>query len=284
MKKTTLKFILSLCLAWGVLGCATHSVQTKKFFEDPPLHMVEKVEIVGVPFIRQEANSCGPATLAMAMQWAGKDILPQELLSQVFSQSEKGSLQSDMISASRRQGMMAVAIEGLPALLKEIEAGHPVIVFENLGVSWMPQWHYAIVFGYNLQEKKILMHSGPDAFKEEDMADFELSWRLGQYWGLVILPPDELSATADELTHASAAAALESLGRTEEAQTSYRAILNRWPNSLPAYVGLGNIFYQQKLYRESVSYLQKAVRVSPESAAALHNLELAKMALDATQR
>lgn len=269
-------------------GCSTNSVQTENFFADSPVHMVEKVEIVGVPFIRQEANACGPATLAMALQWAGKNVSVKDLTPQIYSENnkenEKGSLQSDLISAGRRQGMMVVAIEGLSALLKEIEAGHPVIIFENLGVRWLPRWHYAIVFGYNLHEKKLLLHSGPDAFKEEDMAEFELSWRLGHYWGLVVLPADELSATADELAHASAAAALESLGEFEEAQKSYRAILNRWPKSLPAYVGLGNIFYQQKLYRESVSYLKKAVSVSPQSAAALHNLELAEMALEATRR
>lgn len=265
-----------------IFGCANKAVQTEKFYTEPPLHMVEKVEIVGVPFIQQEANACGPATLAMALQWAGHNTTPEKLMSQVYSENQKGSLQSDMISASRRQGLLAVPIEGLSALLKEIEAGHPVIVFENLGVSWLPQWHYAIVFGYNLNEKKLLMHSGPNAYKEEDMSEFELSWRLGNYWGLVVLPADELAATADELAHASAASALENLGLLEEAQKSYRAILRRWPQSLPAYVGLGNIFYQQKQYRASVSYLSKAKQVAPQSATVLHNLELARMALEAT--
>lgn len=267
-----------------IFGCANKAVQTEKFYAEPPLHMVEKVEIVGVPFIQQEANACGPATLAMALQWAGHNTTPEKLMSQVYSENQKGSLQSDMISASRRQGLLAVPIEGLSALLKEIEAGHPVIVFENLGVSWLPQWHYAIVFGYDLNEKKLLMHSGPNAYKEEDMSEFELSWRLGNYWGLVVLPADELAATADELAHASAASALENLGLLEEAQKSYRAILRRWPQSLPAYVGLGNIFYQQKQYRASVSYLSKAKQVAPQSAAVLHNLELARMALEATDR
>lgn len=265
------------------MGCASNAVQTEKFYAEPRPAMIEKVELVGVPYIQQETNTCGPSTLAMALQWAGKDVSAQEIAAQVYSEKEKGSLQSDMISASRRQGMMAVPIEGLASLLKEIEAGHAVIIFENLGISIIPRWHYAIVFGYNLREKKLLMHSGPDAFKEEDMAEFELSWRLGHYWGLVVLPAGELAATAGELVHASAAAALENSGQIEEALTSYRAILQRWPNSLSAYVGLGNIFYQQKQYRESVNYLKKAVSVAPASSVALHNLELAQDALKAVQ-
>lgn len=282
MKKIIWNFVLFI-FGGLISGCMTKAVQTKQLYAQPQLDLVEKVEIVGVPFIRQEANACGPATLAMVLQWAGQEVAVEQLILQVYSDSEKGSLPADMISASRRQGMMAVQIEGLSSLLKELEAGHPVIVFENLGVKWWPQWHYAIVFGYDLKTRQLLLHSGPDSFKEQKMDEFELSWRLGNYWGLVVLPPDELAKTADELSHASAASALENLGFESEAQASYEAILRRWPNSLAAYVGLGNISYSKKMYRESVAYLKKAVQLKPESVAAQHNLQIAETALQATK-
>jgi tetratricopeptide (TPR) repeat protein len=184
-----------------------------------------------------------------------------------------------MISAGRRNGLTTVPIQGIPALLKELDAGHPVIVFENLGLSWMPQWHYAIVFGYDLNEKKLLMHSGPDSFKEEKIATFELSWRLADYWGMVVLGPGELSATGDELSHATSAAAMENLGLNEEAQMAYNAILKKWPKSVSSYIGLGNISYQQGQFQNSVSYLKKAVEIAPDMGAAQHNLQVAEKAL-----
>ncbi len=258
----------------------TGAKQTKLFFADPPGSIVEKTQITGVTFIRQSAGYCGPASLAMALNWAGSSVEVEDIQAQVYSQNQKGSLQGDMISASRRNGMMAVTIHGLTALLRELEAGHPVIIFENLGLSWIPQYHYAIVFGYDLKQRIFILHSGPDAFKTEDMAVFELSWHLADYWGLVVLPPGELAVSADELSHASAAASLENLGKMAEAEKAYFSILKKWPTSLSSLIGLGNVFYFKKDFKNSVFYLKKAIEVAPTSEAARHNLEIAQKAMN----
>ena len=114
-------------------GCATTAPQTKAVLATPPT-VAKHVEIPNVPFIEQSAGHCGPATLAMAMEWAGHPIAAEELASRVMTPAMKGSLQEDLIGASRREGMMAVKITGMSALLSELDAGHPVIIFENLGL------------------------------------------------------------------------------------------------------------------------------------------------------
>jgi tetratricopeptide (TPR) repeat protein len=214
----------------------------------------------------------------MALNWAGKNISIDEIASQVYTPGVKGTLQSDLISASRRQGLIAIPIEGLSALLTEIAAGHPVIVFENLSVSWLPQWHYAIVFGYDLSQQKVLMHSGPEAFKQWDLRKFERSWKLGQYWGLVVLPPGLLSATAGELAQVRATAALEPIGKLKEAAISYQTILQHWPKSLGANIGLGNIAYAKNESKTALGFFQQATEDHPQSAPAWHNLALAQQA------
>jgi tetratricopeptide (TPR) repeat protein len=166
----------------------------------------------------------------------------------------------------------------MAALLREVAAGNPVIVFENLSLSWLPQWHYAIVFGYDLVQQKILMHSGPEAFKWWDLRKFERSWKLGEYWGMVVLPPGALAATADEFAHVRATAALEKIGSVEEAERSYHKILQRWPQSLGANIGLGNITYEKNQVLEAVQYLRHATEYHPQSAPAWHNLALAQEA------
>lgn len=257
------------------LGCASATPQVDALLAGantlPPTHMIE-----GVPFVAQGTGHCGPATLKMALQWSGKNISVDSLISQVYTPEMKGSLQADMISASRRQGMIAIPIEGFEALLQEINGDHPVIVFENLSVSWLPQWHYAIVFGYNLPSEKVIMHSGPEAFKSWDLRKFERSWSLGDYWGLVVLQPDHLSASANELAHVSAASSLEQIGQIEAASKAYQQILQRWPKSLIARIGLANISYLKKEYSRAVDFLRQATVDDPQSAVAWHNLVFAE--------
>jgi tetratricopeptide (TPR) repeat protein len=210
------------------------------------------------------------------MNWAGKKVSVDQIAQQVYTPAMKGSLQLDMITASRRQGMLAIPIEGFDALFSEISAGHPVIVFENLALSWAPTWHYALVFGYDLPRQTVLMHSGPEAFKKWDIRKFERSWQLADHWGLLVLPPGELSFTAGELAHVQAASALEQMGQSEAAQTSYLRILQRWPQSLSAEIGLANIAYNQKDYTSAIRFLRQATSAHPDSAAAWHNLAVAQ--------
>jgi hypothetical protein len=244
----------------------------------PPTNLQRTSEIPNVPFINQSAGHCGPATLAMVMNWNGKSISVDELVPLVYTPGMKGSFQADMISASRRNSMMAIQIEGLTSLLTEVSAGHPVIVFENLALDWAPQYHYAVVYGYDLDQEHVIMHSGPEAGKKWDLRKFERSWMLGDYWGLVVLPPGELAATGTELAHVTAAVGLEQALKLEAAEKSYFAILKRWQDSLGALVGLGNLFYGKKDYQRSVKYLRQAVKAHPSSDSARHNLLVAEKA------
>ena len=270
--------ILLLAL-WGTLGCASRAVQTEAVIRQPP-PVPEYYTVEGVPFIEQDTGHCGPATLAMAMQWGGRYITADDLASQVYTPVMKGSLQQDMITATRRNGMIAIPVKGFHNLLQEISAGHPVIVFENLAFDWMPRWHYAIVFGYNLRTRQVLMHSGPEAFKLWDMDVFERSWMLGDYWGMVVLPSHKLSFTGSELAHAGAAAGLEQTKNYRAAQEAYTAMLERWPTSLTAYIGLANIAYEKRNYEKAVALLRKATELHPNSASAWHNLTIALGALE----
>jgi hypothetical protein len=270
-----MRFILLILVAAAFVGCATPAKQTEDFFKSsshlPPTQLIDHV-----PFINQESGQCGPATLAMAMNWAGHPVTVEQILPQVYNPKMKGSLQTDMLSASRRNGLIAIPIEGLPSLLTEVAAGHPVIVFENLAFTWLPQWHYAVVIGYDLPSRKVIMHSGPEAFKNWDMEVFERSWMLGDYWGLLVLPPDQLSVTADELAHVRAASALEQAGQLEAAEISYKKILTKWPQSLSALIGIANMAFEKKDYVTAIQFLKSATRFHPESAYAWHNLAIAQ--------
>jgi tetratricopeptide (TPR) repeat protein len=275
-----MQLILLLFVA-ALMGCVSNTVQTDQLYnsESDFTGKLRSRVVNTAPFIQQEIGHCGPATLAMAIGATGSTYDLKTITDQVYSPGAQGSLQEAMIASARRQGFLAIPINGLPNLLQEIQAGHVVIIFENLGIKWIPQWHYALATGYDLEKRTLTLHSGPNPDEKIEMEEFELSWKLADYWGLVVLQPDKLSATADELTHLRAAAALEKLDKSNEAEKTYLAILDRWPKSLIARIGLGNIYYHSKKYRLAVQYLKTATELYPDSVEAKTNLQIASQAL-----
>ena len=118
-------------LAFLLAGCATSTPQADAYLLKNR-SIPNSFRIENVPFIQQSAGFCGPAALAMALQANGQKVSVEEIVPQVFTPLAKGTFQTDLISASRRHGMLALPVEGIENLLSEVAAGHPVIVFENL--------------------------------------------------------------------------------------------------------------------------------------------------------
>lgn len=274
-----IRYLLFVVCALALSACATAGKQTREVLDLPASELPRSAEAKAVPFINQTKNHCGPATLTMAMQSAGHNVSVDEIAPRVLASKASGTLQEDLVSASRREGMMAIPIEGMKSMLQEIAAGHPVIVLENLGFGFLSRWHYEIVFGYDLHSQELMMHSGHDANTRKYLNRFEWGWKQADYWGLVVLPPGELSASAGVLEHLRAAAGLEQADQNGAAEVAYKAILRRWPDHLAALIGLGNTAYGRGAFAASVGYLRRAVSLYPESEEARHNLTVAEGAL-----
>ena len=234
----------------------------------------QRMELESVPFFAQEDYQCGPAALAMALNAAGVAVTPEELTGQVYLPERKGSLQVEMLASARRHGLMAYELAPeLKDVLAEVAAGNPVIVLQNQGLwSFYPYWHYAVVIGYDLEKKLILLHSGTRARRSMPLGLFEFIWVDGKHWAMVALPPSRLPASAREANLASAAAALEKTGRSAEANLAYGALLQRWPANLVGLIGLGNTAYGLGNKAQAETAFRQATAAHPESAAAFNNL------------
>jgi tetratricopeptide (TPR) repeat protein len=270
-----MKGIFLLALGLLTSSCASTAVQTEAMLKGPR-DVPDHAHVGPVAFTQQTKNFCGPAALKMEMDWAGTHVPIDKVGSEVYTPGKKGSLQMDMISAARREGLMAMQIQGLENLLKELAAGHPVIVLENLAFTWYPWYHYSVALGYDLNEPSIIMHSGSHQDWHLSMHKFERNWKYADYWGLVVLPPGELSASASDLEHCAAAAGLEQLGMLDKAELAYRAILKRWPESFGALIGMGNIDYGRGKFSEAAKFLERATTAFPLSAVAWHNRAIAE--------
>lgn len=253
-------------VALSLAGCA--SLQPVAV----PEIAAEKPVQVPVAFFPQERYQCGPAALSMALDHTGEKIAPRDLVSQVYTPERKGSLQPAMITAARRHGRVAYPIHGLEALAAELEAGRPVIVLQNLGLGWFPQWHYAVAIGLEPAESQIRLHSGTTPHYRMDLRTFMNTWRRADTWGLVVVTPEYLPATADADGWVSAVSGLESAGRPAEAASGYLTGLSRWPAHVPSWFGLGNALYAMGRMDRARMAWQQAIAIDPEYALAWNNL------------
>ncbi|CAE6739415.1 PA2778 family cysteine peptidase [Candidatus Nitrotoga fabula] len=235
-----LRRVICLLLVIFLLGgCATSASRLQaQIAADLPLRR----ELSTTPFFPDDSYFCGPSALATVLSAAGLATQPEALIGQVFLPGREGSLQIEMLAGARRQGAVAMVIPGtLEALLREIAAGHPVVVLQNLGLSWAPSWHYAVVIGYDAGQ--ILLRSGTLARQEMSLRTFENTWNRSQRWAFVALLPGRLPVTADETEATRALVAFERSAPAATAVQAYRSGLERWPGNFTLAMGLGNALY-----------------------------------------
>ena len=260
--------VFLLCLG----ACATPP-QTRLMLASPPASLPRQAELTAVPYFAQDAYQCGPASLAMALNAAGITVTPESLRPELYLPDRHGSLQVEMLAASRRHGAVAYQLAPeLNAVLREVSAGTPVVVLQNLAYAWFPVWHYAVVVGYNLDNAEIILRSGPEQRQVLPMRTFEYTWARGNYWAMVALPPGRIPETAEENSFIAAVSALEKTGDPELVQRTYVAALDRWPGNLSAQIGVGNTAYKLHDLARAESAFRQAVHDHPDSVAALNNL------------
>ncbi len=231
------------------------------------------VELASVPFHPQATrHDCGPAALAMMLNWTGIETNPQDLAPKVYTPGRKGTLQADIVQAVRREQRLGIELDGIDALLRELSAGNPVLVLQNLGLSQWPKWHYAVAVGYNLEDRTLILHSGKQANLRLSLAAFERSWHDGGYWGLTVTRADHPPVTVDEGRLLAAASGLEQSGMGDSAALAYGALLQRWPDNLAALMGWGNARYARGDYDAASKAFRHAVTLHPEATEAWNNL------------
>jgi tetratricopeptide (TPR) repeat protein len=164
-------------------------------------------------------------------------------------------------------------------LLLELQNQKPVLVYQNLGLNSYPIWHYSVVTGYSLKGPNVWQHAGEEEVIKTNMKIFEENWAKGDYWGLIVLNPGEISITGDDVNYSEGAAGLEQVGKMNEARLVYESVLKKWPESLVARIGLGNIFYAEANYKKSSLILKEATELHPKSAVAWHNYAVAENSL-----
>ena len=265
-----LKALAALTLSVLLTGCSL--APAKGALNGLGLHP-RAVELTDVPFYPQEEFHCGPASLATVLEVAGASASPDELASEIFVPGRQGSLQVEIVAAARRHGVIAYPIaKRVDALYREVIAGRPVLVLQDLALAGSPVWHYAVVVGFDRNTNEVILRSGTERRLVMSRRAFELSWRRGNQWALVMLRPGSLPAEIEEQRYVAAVAPLVRVGQWDAAAKGWSVALELWPTNLTALIGIGNVHVNDGDIPRAIETLENAVEWHANSGEAHNNL------------
>ena len=262
-----MRALTGLCAALFLTACAAPPLDLSL-----PTGAPQKALVENVPLIEQADYFCGPASLAMVLQWIGQDVTQDDIATLAFTPEAQGTFQQEMISAARRRGALAIPLSGFSALTTELAGGHPVIVFQNLGERFAPVWHYGVVTGYDLERETVTLHSGQLSRTDMSLAKFERTWAGGEGWALLVLSPGDLPAAPNERSVLEASAGLERAGQTAAAIEAYRSGAKQWPQNWLWQFGLGNALYASGDLTAAREAFERAIALDPSAPEPRQNL------------
>ncbi|AYC35024.1 peptidase C39 family protein [Pseudomonas cavernae] len=231
------------------------------------------VELGQVPFFPQEAYQCGPAALATMLVQRGVATTPSLLKPQVYLPERQGSLKLELVAAARQHGLLVYPLAPtLDALLTQVAAGNPVLVMQNLRFDWWPQWHFAVLVGYDRVEQQLILRSATSKRWRTDFKSFDATWRRAERWAVVTVPAERLPAEAQLQPWLQAASDLEETGQRRVAERAYRTAATHWPHEpMPAFA-LANARYAEGDRNGAQQALRDSLQRQPDFALGWFNL------------
>jgi hypothetical protein len=234
------------------------------------------IELEDTPFYPQERYQCGPAALTTILVKSGRAVSLDDVVGKVYLPGRQGSLQLELLAATRTEGRLPYVIDGtLDAIWKELQAGRPVLVLQNMGVAAIPRWHYAVVVGIDARRGDVILRSGTDRRRKTPTRVFLRTWQRSGYWAMIALAPGELPAAADRSRYFEAIAALEQVGRSGEAAIAWQTALLEWPGDTVALFGLANARFAMQDFDAAETAYRELLELDPGQSAARNNLALA---------
>jgi len=148
-----------------------------------------------VPFVKQEKDGCGAASIAMVMQYwqqqrsqpASPDADAIQIQHLLYSAKARGIYASDMERYFREKGFRTFTIRGEWEDLKQhLDKGRPLIVALKPEGGRAPL-HYVVVTG---MDQQVVMVNDPARRKllKQDRSIFEQQWSGADKWTRLGLP------------------------------------------------------------------------------------------------
>jgi ABC-type bacteriocin/lantibiotic exporter with double-glycine peptidase domain len=152
-----------------------------------------------VPFVKQDENGCGAASIAMVMQfWQRRQGLSPNADSDVrriqrslYSAKAHGIYASDLERYFGQRGYRVYAFEGGAADLQQhLAKGRPLIV--TLKPEGGGTLHYVVVAGFDGEHNLVLLNDPAERkLLKREIGNFEKEWKGAGHWTLLAVPQAE---------------------------------------------------------------------------------------------
>jgi ABC-type bacteriocin/lantibiotic exporter with double-glycine peptidase domain len=152
-----------------------------------------------VPFVKQEKDGCGAASIAMVMQyWLRQKNRPADESSDaaqiqraLYSSDAHGIYASQMERYFQQHGYRTFTIQGEWADLgQHLEKGRPLIV--ALKPASGGPLHYVVVAGIDRAQELVLINDPAQRkLLKQDRSSFEEEWSAAGKWTLLALPQSD---------------------------------------------------------------------------------------------
>jgi ABC-type bacteriocin/lantibiotic exporter with double-glycine peptidase domain len=150
-----------------------------------------------VPFIKQEKEGCGAASIAMVMEyWRQKQGTPSvesadsaSIQHALYSSKDHGIRAADMERYFQQHNFRTFTFAGTwDDLMPNLQKGRPLIV--ALKPSSLEQsLHYVVVVGVDPAENVVYVNDAAQRkLLKQDRASFEKQWSAVGHWTLLALP------------------------------------------------------------------------------------------------
>jgi ABC-type bacteriocin/lantibiotic exporter with double-glycine peptidase domain len=151
-----------------------------------------------VPFVEQEREGCGAASVAMVMQYwraqqgkaLGQNTDAVQIQRALYSAEAHGIFASQVERYFQQNGFQTFAFKGEWADLRQhLQKGRPLLVALKPGHALL---HYVVVAGLDSDDGLVLLND-PARRKllKQDRASFEREWTAAEKWTLLAIPRAE---------------------------------------------------------------------------------------------
>jgi len=149
-----------------------------------------------VPFVKQEKDGCGAASIAMVMQYwqkqTGGDLQGSDAASiqqALYSSKAHGIYASDMERYFQQHGFKTFAFAGTwDDLTQHLKKGRPLIAALKPSPGESTR-HYVVVVGVDSKQNLVLVNDAAQRkLLQEDRSSFEKEWSAVGRWTLLAVP------------------------------------------------------------------------------------------------
>ncbi len=131
---------------------------------------------LNVPYVKQEYNYCGPASLSMVMSYYGSPVSQDVLGSDIVS--SEGSTSGDLVYKFEQYGFAgSVTNCEISGLFELVSEGRPIIVriLNDAGTNG----HFVVITGYDIGSGLLYLNDPDKPYrKSETLARFQSLWNI----------------------------------------------------------------------------------------------------------